>query len=187
MHMRENDYLCGMITMHPIPFAKLAELKAGYGEPDVRIPEIVSYLKLSHRYYVEVAMTGLETQVRRVLASCDEKRGKVILSFFESYREEMMRHFAYEEEKVFPYAEALMKGASTEDISIEEEDHTDIVEKVDDFYNIVAKYLPAECDPMDALILLKQLSALSEDLKKHTYVEDHLLIPRMRRMEWDGK
>ena len=152
----------------------------------VRIPDVVSFLKLSHQYYIDVAMKSLESAVQSVLAPCDEKRKKVILSFFNSYKDEMLRHFAYEEEQVFPYAEALMEGRASEVTPVLEEDHTDIVEKIDDLRNIVSKYLPPECDPVEALTLMKQLYYLSDDLRKHTSIEDHILLPLMRKMEKDG-
>ena len=153
----------------------------------IKLADIINYLKISHQYYIEVSMKDLDETIHAVLEPCDEKRRTVILSFFKSYQEEMFRHFAFEEEHVFPYAEALLTGAAGEVASIAEEDHTDIEEKLDDLRNIVTKFLPEESDPVRTLTLMKQLYYLSDDLRKHTSIEDHILIPLMRRMEQDDK
>lgn len=153
----------------------------------VQISDIISYLRISHRYYVDVALGGLEATIHSVLEPCDEKTRRVILSFYTTYRDEMFTHFRYEEEKVFPYAEALLAGERPEAVRVEEEDHTDIVEKIDDLKNIVTKYLPAGCDPVESIALLKQLLYLSDDLRKHTAIEDHILVPMIRRMERENR
>ena len=149
----------------------------------VQLSDIINYLRISHRYYVDVALGGLESTIDSVLKPCEEKIRRVILSFYSTYRDEMLTHFRYEEETVFPYAEALLEGKRPEAVEVGEEDHTDIVEKIDDLKNIVTKYLPAECDPVESVALLKQLLYLSDDLRKHTAIEDNILVPMIRRME----
>lgn len=149
----------------------------------VQVSDIINYLRVSHRYYVDVALTSLESTIHSVLEPCEERIRKVIFSFYTTYRDEMLTHFRYEEEKVFPYAEALLEGQHPEVVQVGEEDHTDIVEKIDDLKNIVTKYLPPECDPVESVALLKQLLYLSDDLRKHTAIEDHILVPMIRRME----
>ena len=49
--------------------------------------------------------------------------------------------------------------------------------------NIVMKYLPPTCDRRLANDALYALSALSEDLEKHTNIENHVLVPMVNRLE----
>ena len=149
----------------------------------VDIRDIVHYLRISHKYYIEEALTTLEASIRSVLAPCDQALSGVILSFFSTFRDEMQRHFEYEEQHVFPYAKALLEGTPSEPAAIEEDDHTNIEEKIGDLKNIAMKYLPPECDPGETIALMKQLFYLSDDLRKHTAIEDRILLPMLRRLE----
>ena len=45
------------------------------------------------------------------------------------------------------------------------------------------KSLPPACDSMERLQLLLWIFALQEDLKCHTYIEDHILVPMVRLLE----
>ena len=181
--MNTENRLSDLITLVNNIYTYDDYIPSGEALSRVRIQDIVHYLRISHKYYVEDALGSLETSIRSVLAPCDEKRKNVILSFFSTFRDEMERHFQYEEQYVFPYAKALLDGTPSEPAAIGEEDHTNIEEKIGDLKNIVMKYLPAECDPGETIALMKQLFYLEDDLRKHTAIEDRILLPLLRRLE----
>ena len=78
-----------------------------------------------------------------------------------------------------------MSGTACGDYSASkfEENHSNIEEKLNDLKNIVMKYLPHECSPRLASDVLFALFSLSEDLGKHTGIEDLVLVPMTNRME----
>jgi len=152
-------------------------------ETDLR--DVVKYLHSSHAYYMGVAVRNLADAISRAIAPCDEPRKRVIWSFFAQYKEELSRHFDYEENTVFPYVESVLVHKDCPDFSIlqYEENHSNIEEKLDDLKNIVMKYLPQECDNNDILTVLVHLYALGEDLAKHTFIEDEILVPVVNQLE----
>ncbi|MBP5486940.1 MAG: hemerythrin domain-containing protein [Bacteroidales bacterium] len=155
----------------------------------LNIPDIVRYLRGSHSYYTGRALNNLETSFDRLLEPCDETRKGAILKFFVEYKSELEKHFAREEDEVFPYIEALQKGTRPEGYSIDqfEEHHESVDEKLEDMKNIVMKYLPEECDPELKMWVLVSIYGLRDDLRRHTYVEDNVLVPAVRNLERDGE
>ena len=150
---------------------------------------IIRYLRGSHAYYTGIALASLQTSFDRLVEPCDENRKKVILGFFIEYKKELEKHFAREEEKVFPYVEALLAGNRPEGYSISdfEEHHESVDEKMEDMKNIVMKYLPPVCEEDIKMWVLLSIYHLRDDLRRHTYVEDHILVPTVKKLERDGR
>lgn len=153
------------------------------------IRDIIRYLHGSHAYYTCAALRSLEGAFDRLVEPCDENQKKVILKFFLDYKKELEKHFAREEERVFPYVESLLAGDRPEGYSIVdfEEHHEDVDQKMEDMRNIVMKYLPDVCDEETKMWVLLSIYRLRDDLRRHTYVEDNILIPAVRNLENDGK
>lgn len=149
------------------------------------VMDIVKYLHTSHSYYLDIEFAELEKNLDELIKPCSEAQKTVISRFFADYKAEVRNHFLYEEETVFPYVESIVHGRKVEGYSIDtfEENHENIEEKMDDLRNIILKYLPAECDTVTAIRILSHLSSLEDDLDKHTYIENSVLIPIINEME----
>ena len=155
----------------------------------VNVPDIIRYLRGSHAYYTGIALRNLESAFDRLVSPCDEGRKKAVLKFFIDYKDELEKHFAREENEVFPYVEALVGGVKPEGYSIDqfEEHHESVDEKLEDMKNIVMKYLPVECDEELKMWVLLSVYRLRDDLRRHTFVEDGILVPIVRKLENDGR
>ena len=154
------------------------------------IKDIIGYLHNSHLYYMGQALRVLENSFDKLVAPFDEKQKKVVLKFFNDYKDELDKHFAYEEEVVFPYIEALRRdGVKASEYSIEqfEEHHENVEEKLEDLKNIVMKYLPGDCSNELKIMVLLSIYHLHDDLRRHTYVENNILVPIVSVFERDGK
>lgn len=154
------------------------------------IRNIIDYLHSSHLYYMGRALRVLENSFDKLVAPFNEKQKKVVLKFFNDYRDELDKHFAYEEEVVFPYVESLLRGATGDsEYSIEqfEEHHENVEEKLEDLKNIVMKYLPGDCSNELKIMVLLSIYHLHDDLRRHTYVENNILVPIVSGFERDGK
>ena len=127
----------------------------------------------------------MEASVTKLLEPCQKKQQDVVWNFFRGYKAEVKNHFGFEEQEVIPYVQGLIIGQSRPGFSIDrfEENHSNIDEKLGDFKNLVMKSLPAVCDNDIRLDLLVRIYALQEDLKCHTYIEDHVLVPMVRLLE----
>ena len=150
-----------------------------------RLRDILDFLRKGHRYYMDIMVPNLASSLERMTAPCREHQRQMFWKFFSDYKEELLNHFSYEENVVFPYIEAMLGGENDSQYSIGEyeQNHSNVQEKLDDFKNLITKYLPKECQQADADQVLNDLLALELDLGKHTFIEDDVLIPAATRLE----
>lgn len=149
------------------------------------LEDIVRYLRYSHTYYTESVVPALAKSLEQMIAPCEEMRKKVIWKFFTDYKEELARHFEYEEKTVFPYVEAMIDSRESEPYSIGEyeKNHSNVEEKLDDLKKLILMYMPPQCTPQDTFQVLFYISCLETDLERHTFIEDGILVPVVSRME----
>ena len=149
------------------------------------VGDILRYMHQSHDYYLNRAITDMEASITKLLEPCQQKQQDVVWNFFRGYKVEVKNHFGFEEQEVIPYVQGLIIGQNRPGFSIDrfEENHSNIDEKLGDFKNLVMKSLPVVCDNDIRRDLLVRIYALQEDLKCHTYIEDHVLVPMVRLLE----
>ena len=150
--------------------------------------DVVFYLHASHNYYLDSALTVLEPKLEELLKACTAKQSEAVRKFFSEYETELLSHFSFEEEKVFPYIKKLIGGGSTADFNIDKfkDNHSNVDEKLGDLKSIIMKSLPDSCDGNLRLEILDLICHLQRDLARHTCVEEDVLIPLVRRMENPG-
>ena len=187
---------CAFAGIDPATFVLISNV---YSVPDYTpspeevasadVKDIIRYLRGSHAYYMGIALSDLESSFDALVEPCDENQKKVIIKFFLEYKNELEKHFAREEEEVFPYVESLLGGHRPEGYSIVdfEEYHEDVDAKIEDMKNIVMKYLPDVCAEDMKMWILLSLYHLRDDLRRHTYVEDCILVPIVKKLEGNGR
>lgn len=149
------------------------------------LEDIVRYLRLSHTYYMDTMVPALAAAIEEMIAPCDDMHKKVIRKFFGDYKEELERHFDYEEKTVFPYVEAMIDSREREPYTIGEyeKNHSNVEEKLDDLKKLVTMYQPVQSRSQDCFRVLFYLYSLESDLERHTFIEDGILVPVVSRME----
>ena len=146
----------------------------------VDLRDVLKYLRLSHAYYMDVALKELADALKVLTEPCGEKHRRIIRQFFDEYKDELTKHFEYEEKTVFPYAEAILHhGRLTDDDY--GENHSHMEEKLADLKSLVMKYLPPECGQQDIYRALSCIFSLQEDIARHILVEDGVLVPIVNR------
>lgn len=150
-----------------------------------RVEDVVKYLRLSHEYYLNTALKALSDSLDRLISNCGGIPKNVIWKFYADYEDELNRHFDFEETQVMPYIEALLNGDRDESFTIDsfDDEHNSINEKISDLKNLVMKSLPDECDGNLRMQTLYLICSLEYDLKRHTCVEDDVLVPMVRLLE----
>lgn len=144
------------------------------------------YLKCSHDYFLEKRLPNIRRKLDLLFSDGEIQLKELVLDFFDNYVEEVHQHMKYEDEVAFPYIYALIsKSNSTDDyeIKIFEERHNDIEEKMTDLKQILMKYISGVKDQMLMMNILFELCLSEEELKSHTFIEDSLVIPRVRKLE----
>lgn len=140
---------------------------------------IVKYLSLSHSHYMDVAMKDLAAGLGRMIVPCPEETQRVIWKFFTDFKEELQKHFNYEEEYVFP-------NVGGPDSLIPEEDHSGVEETLEDLKSLVMNHIPGGADQQEAYKVLSAISSLQEDIRKHILLEETALEGRQEEQEDDG-
>lgn len=186
------DEVCRDNGLDPDTFVLLCET---YSHPsfspsdirlrDGRVSDILRYLHQSHDYYINNALATLASSLETLIEPCSKPLQQIIWKFFSDYKQEIEKHFEYEEGNVIPYIQKLLIGQRTPGISIDsfEESHTDMDERLSDLRNIVLKSLPSECDNILRTKLLNFIFNLQHDLARHSCIEDNLMMPMVRLME----
>ncbi len=149
------------------------------------IGDLLRYLHNSHDYYLNSAIVNLSPAIEEMISPTSAGQQKVFRRFFEDYKSELERHFAYEEDTVIPYVRRLQAGLPTSGFSIAgfRENHSNIEASLSDLKNLIMKSLPPECDGEQRISVLSQIFHLQEDLRHHTYIEDSIMVPVVELLE----
>ena len=143
------------------------------------------YLKCSHAYFLEDRLPNIRRKLKLIFANKDKDQEEVVLSFFDNYTQEVYDHMIYEDEVVFPYVRLLINKAHIKEYSINvfEERHNNIDDKVNDLKRILMKYVSGVEDQKLMTNVLIELYMTQEELENHTFIEDNLVIPRVKNIE----
>lgn len=151
----------------------------------LQIESLVDYLHNSHSYYTEDKIASIRQKIEQMESTCQSTHYQIIRQFFAEYQQEVVNHFQYEEETVFPYITALAAGRESVNYHINqyEENHSNIEDKLSDLKNIIIKYLPGNCASDLRNNLLFDIFLFEEDLIKHARIENKILIPFVAHIE----
>ena len=149
------------------------------------VEDLLLYLHSSHEYYLNSALAKLSPSIEELIRPTQPLRQQVFRKFFEDYRNELERHFAYEEDTVIPYIRSLIDGHAPSGYSIARfrENHSNIEESLSDLKNLIMQSMPPECDGEPRIDVLSVIFHLQEDLRHHTYIEDDILVPLVELYE----
>lgn len=144
---------------------------------------IVDFLHNSHDYYLSYKIPHIRQNLLNALDETHSDINPAIIRFFDDYIEQVKEHFRYEEKKVFPYVRNLMSGKpSRYNIGMFKKHHDDIDEKLSDLKNIILRYYTTSM-PNKMYDVLVDIYNCEEDLKQHTEIENHILIPMISLVE----
>lgn len=146
---------------------------------------LIAYLKDSHHYFLDYRMPVLRGHLLEAMEDGPKDIANVIMRFFDEYVEQVHKHMGYENKTVFPYVEKLLEGKTTPDtynIEVYSRRHDRIESKITELKNILIKYYP-DGKGFKLTTILYDIFATEEDLAMHNFVEDHLFVPTIRRIE----
>ena len=153
------------------------------------VAEFVRYLTNSHKDYLEYKFPHIERHLGEVVGDWNEKYKKLITGFFTDYKKEVVAHFRYEEDVVFPYIQDLVGSPSARKNAPKkgtfDKQHTNIEDKLRDFTNLLIKYIPADVCQRERIDMLEDICALSEDIEKHALIEEKILFPYINILHQD--
>lgn len=159
---------------------------------------IVDYLRKSHLDFLKVSLPKIEYLLKRFVENSKSNDLKVIQSFYNKYKEELLEHINDEEENAFPYVLQLQEAfdlnikhlpnyLANYSIQSFEKEHTNVDEKLFDLKNIIIKFLAPNYDDKDCNEFLFNLFQFEIDLTDHARIEDKILVPKVMKMEKELK
>lgn len=165
---------------------------------ELPVTHVVEYLIKTHEYYRKYLIPEIERVLDLFLKSCSGgcAESELIRNFYDKFQNECIAHFRTEELEEFPYIlelsnlidrngdkENFIKKYSSFAMRNFEEDHVNIDDKMFDLENIIIKYLPPKYDQNIGNTLLANLFLFDRDLKNHSRIEDHMLLPKVKQLE----
>lgn len=152
---------------------------------DDDMDSLLAYLNASHRFYLDDRFPHIEAHLSRIIEAAGAKYGNMLSHFYSEYKREMVKHFQYEEEVVFPYIAALRQGTDTDAYSIDQfrHNHSNIEDALEDMTNILIKYLPGDILPTERICIATDIMELSADLVSHSLIEERILAPYVESLE----
>lgn len=143
------------------------------------------YLECTHSYFLDFRLPNIRRKLKILFADAKGGLQKMVLDFFDIYYDEVNEHMTYEDKVVFPYIQSLLTVDRDKDYSIQvfEERHNDIEEKVNDLKQLLMKYV-TNAESQDLMVnILMELYMSEEELTAHTFIEDNLVIPKVKALE----
>mgnify|MGYP001313431578 FL=1 len=165
-------------------FLAVVNMHADDKAPDpetISVAALVSYLRNSHNYFRLPAIR------RKLIEAIDCSHNDVafaILRFFDEYVAEVHKHMDYEEQKVFPYVEGLLRGEHPEGYSIDifRRHHDQVEAKLAELKRIIIRYYPSgSTNELNGVLF--DIFTCERDLASHNDIEDRLFIPAIKRLE----
>jgi len=165
---------------------------------DFSVSMVIDYLIKTHQYYVNYVIPENDRLIELFLSASPEEsaENELVRKFYTKFMEEFVLHINFEEREMFPYILELNKTIENEDLrgkflnkysnySIAgfEKEHSNLDDKMDDLKNIIIKYLPPNYDQNRGNAFLNNIFMFEKDLKNHSRIEDHILIPKVKQLE----
>ncbi|MBV5312249.1 MAG: hemerythrin domain-containing protein [Prolixibacteraceae bacterium] len=165
---------------------------------DFSVSMVIEYLVKTHRYYIDYLIPENDRLIELFLSANPEQstENDLVRKFYTKFKEEFVIHIDFEESVMFPYVLELNQVIENPlsrpnfrqkypDFSISgfEKEHSAMDDKMDDLKNIIIKYLPPNYDQNRGNAFLSNLFMFEKDLKNHSRIEDHILLPKVKQLE----
>ncbi|MCH5319048.1 MAG: hemerythrin domain-containing protein [Paramuribaculum sp.] len=143
---------------------------------------IVDFLHNSHDYFLDYKFPHIRENLLKALDENHEEINPSIINFFDSYVDEVRKHFKHEENHLFPYIRRFGQEVTDYSIDVFSKQHDKVGEKLSDLKNIILRYYRTS-KPNRMYDALVDIFNCEEDLNTHTDIEDNILVPMMRQLE----
>ena len=150
----------------------------------ISVAALVGYLRNSHVYFLDFRLPAIRRKLIEAIDCSHNDVAFAILRFFDEYVAEVHKHMDYEEQKVFPYVEGLLRGEHPEGYSIDifRRHHDQVEAKLAELKRIIIRYYPSgSTNELNGVLF--DIFTCERDLASHNDIEDRLFIPAIKRLE----
>ena len=142
------------------------------------LPEVIAYLRASHRYYAEHMLPHTARHLEEILSYCDNLSERVLRGFYDDYTRYIKRHFEEEEREIFTLME---RGERDANFALFDMPHANIDDRSNDIASLIVKSLPEAAPTPLRCAMLKDVYELRDDLRRHSNIETYLLRPLVEK------
>lgn len=148
---------------------------------------ILDYLEKTHAYYREKLLPELELTLFQMLQTIGTNNPISIemLLRFDAYRRDLVEHIEDEENQFFSYTRQLLRTEEkTLKYSVNQfvNEHKHKEDQIDGMVEFLKRNVE-NCDLLTYKVFIAKLELLQRDLAIHAYVEDYVLVPKVRLLE----
>ena len=150
----------------------------------ISVAALVGYLRNSHVYFLDFRLPAIRRKLIEAIDCSHNDVAFAILRFFDEYVAEVHKHMDYEEQKVFPYVEGLLRGEHPEGYSIDifRRHHDQVEATLAELKRIIIRYYPSgSTNELNGVLF--DIFTCERDLASHNDIEDRLFIPAIKRLE----
>lgn len=145
----------------------------------VEVTDVLTYLRKSHTFYLTNRLPKIRVKLVEVLG--DDKISMLILKYFDDYVADVKSHIEYEEITLFAYIDAQLSGKGEESKSLSVASHDNVSGALGEFKDVIIKYYKG--DTGDVIGVIHDILSCAEDIKRHTYIEEKLLVQLISKLE----
>lgn len=149
------------------------------------LPEVIGYLRASHRYYAEKMLPHTSQHLQEILEHCDNLSRSMLRRFYDDYMQYIVDHFHAEEQHLFSVIDSA--SVCKADLTLLDLPHDDIDDRSNDIASLIFKSLPEQAPTKLRIITLEHIYALRDDLRRHNNVERYILKPLVDKYLKTGK
>ncbi len=153
---------------------------------EISLSTLIDYLRRAHTWFLEFNLPAIRRKIIEAIdCSGKDEVALLILKFYDDYVSEVRAHMQHEEQTVFPYVDALMKGVLNRNYTIDlfAAKHNHIEAKLADLKNVIIRYYPQRNGGELLYSVLFDIINCEQDLDTHCSVEDEVFAPAVRLLE----
>lgn len=177
------------LELYPVSrdlYELILSIYSGEMEPDADFFEhledgdVLNYLYSTHDHYLTKRLPEIEQQIEALKGNADEPLLEVLNNYFGEFRKDLTEHILFEERHLFPLLYRLDK-ASFGEVQLDTSNHDHKNERELEMIISVLKDRSASGQEYWGVrVLINTLENLLLDLDIHAFVEEEVLIPRIK-------
>lgn len=142
--------------------------------------DVLNYLFSTHDHYLTKRLPEIEQQIDALNGTIDEPLLDVLNAYFSAFRKDLTEHILFEERHLFPLLYRI-DNVSFGQIHLDTSNHDHKNERE---LEMIISVLKDRCkvgqEFMGVSVLISTLETLLLDLDIHAFVEEEVLIPRIK-------
>lgn len=162
------------------------------------VEDILSYLQLTHKYYLNKKLPEIEQSLLHIFSKYGQSHQLLasLAIFFNNYKNKLIEHIRMEEKELFPYIRKIIiaskiKSVCAESLEIDNDfsiekfisSHSPIEDELKEVSQIIKQYSNDKSIPLPYKVFLNQVELFELELRKHAIIEDHVLVPMVIELE----